>query len=159
MFAGELPEEEDDQFIRWVYRKRHLSSVTALRASADVADVRLERKLRFEYAKLKVRVQLRTRTRYDSATMVATGHDPKVRSNTIPPTTIGEKRSRSQGDPGYDVQKHPRRMGNPVVGVFRTPISSPTPGTLTTSPDTGIDPDDVVVSGVAPHGTGGSLAH
>ena len=46
LFAGELPDEEDNQFIRWVYRKRHLSSVSALRASADVADVRLERKLR-----------------------------------------------------------------------------------------------------------------
>ena len=43
LFASELPEEEDNQFIRWVYRKRHLSSVPALRASADVADVRLER--------------------------------------------------------------------------------------------------------------------
>ena len=38
-------------------------------------------------------------------------------------------------------------------------MSSPTPGTLATSPDTGSDPDDVVVLGVAPHGTGGSLAH
>ena len=42
LFAGELTEEEDNQFIRWVYRKRNLSSVPALRASADVADVRLE---------------------------------------------------------------------------------------------------------------------
>ena len=25
LFAGELPEEEDNQFIRWVYRKRHLA--------------------------------------------------------------------------------------------------------------------------------------
>ncbi|CAI5712939.1 unnamed protein product [Hyaloperonospora brassicae] len=55
LFVGELPEEEDNEFIRWVYRKRHLSSVPTLRASADVADVRLERKLRFEYAKLKAR--------------------------------------------------------------------------------------------------------
>ena len=42
MFAGDLPEEEENQLIRWVYRKRHLSSVPALRATADVADVRLE---------------------------------------------------------------------------------------------------------------------
>ena len=35
LFAGELPEEKDNQFIRWVYYKRHLSSMTALRASDD----------------------------------------------------------------------------------------------------------------------------
>ena len=102
-FAGELPEEEDNQFICWVYRTRHLSSVLSLRASASVADVRLERKLRYEYAKLKARGQLSTRTRYASATPVATGSDPKARSNPLPPTTNGEKLSRSQGDPGQDV--------------------------------------------------------
>ncbi|CAI5712943.1 unnamed protein product [Hyaloperonospora brassicae] len=91
--------------------------------------------------------------------MVATGHDPKVRSNTPPPTTIGEKRSRSQGDPGHDVQKHPRRKGNPAEGVSHTPTSSPTPGTLATSPYTGIGHDDDVAEGFFPHGTGGSLAH
>ena len=50
-------------------------------------------------------------------------------------------------------------MGNPAAEVSQTPTSSPTPGTLATSPDTVIDPDDDVVSGVAPHETGGSLAH
>ena len=72
-FAVELPEEEDNQFIIWMYRKRHLSCVPALRASASVDEVRLERNLRYEYAKLKARGQLRTRTRYASATPVATG--------------------------------------------------------------------------------------
>ena len=72
---------------------------------------------------------------------------------------MDEKRLRSQDDPCRDVRKHPPRMGNPAEGVSRTPMSSPTPGTLAASPDTGIDPDDVVVLGVAPHGTGGSLAH
>ena len=36
-------------------------------------------------------------------------------------------------------------------------MSSPTQGTLTTLPDIGIGHDDDFVSGVAPHGTGGSL--
>ena len=49
-------------------------------------------------------------------------------------------------------------MGNPAGMGYKNPMSSSTPGTLATSPDTGIDPDDVVVLGVAPHGTGGSLA-
>ena len=79
----------------------------------------------------------------------------------LPPssTTIGEKRSRSQGDPGHDVQKHPRRKGSPAEGVSHTHTSSPTPGTLATSPDTSIGHDDDVAEGVSPHGTGGSLAH
>ena len=38
-------------------------------------------------------------------------------------------------------------------------MSSPSPGTHATSPNIGIGHDDDVVSGVSPHGTGGSLAH
>ena len=38
-------------------------------------------------------------------------------------------------------------------------MSSPTPGTLATSPDTGIGPDDDVASGVSPYGTGDPLVH
>ena len=53
MFSGEFSEEEDNEFNRWVYRKQQLSSMTALRSMVDVADVRLEQKLRYEYAKLK----------------------------------------------------------------------------------------------------------
>ena len=50
-------------------------------------------------------------------------------------------------------------MGNPDEGVSNTSMSSPTPGNLVTSPDTGIGHDDDVVSGVSPHKTGGSLDH
>ena len=159
LFAGEFPKEEDNTFIRWVYRTRHLSSVPSLKASVSVADVRLERKLRYEYVKLKARGQLRTRTRYASATPVATGSDPKVRSNPLLPTTFGGKHSRSMEDPCHDVRKHPRRMGNPAEGLSHTPTSIPTPGTLATSPDNCIGHDDDVASGSFPHGTGGSLAH
>ena len=159
LFAGESPDDEDNAFVRWVHRKRHLTSMFALRASANVADVRLERKLRYDYAKLKARGQLRTRTRYAPAVPTEVSAGQAAPSYPPASTTMGEKRLRSQDDPCRDVQKHPRRMGNPAEGVPQTPMSSPTPGTLATSPDTGIDPDDVVVLGVAPHGTGGSLAH
>ena len=87
---------------RWVYRKRHLSSLPALRANDDVGNVRLERTIRLIYSKLKARSKLRTRTRSDSASHLSTGSDPRVRSNPLPPTTIGENGSRSQGDPGHD---------------------------------------------------------
>ena len=53
MFAGEITNEEDEAFILWVHRTRCLSRMYALRSSANVADVRLERKLRYDYAKLK----------------------------------------------------------------------------------------------------------
>ena len=36
--------EEDNEFIRWVHRARHLSSMMALRASTNAADVRLEQR-------------------------------------------------------------------------------------------------------------------
>ena len=159
LFAGNLPEEDDNQFIRWVYRRQHLSSIPALRASADEADARLERNNRYEYAKIKAGGRLRNRTRYASATPVAAGSDPVLRSNPLPPTTIGAKRPRAKGDPGHDVQKHPRRMGSSAEGVSHTPMSFPTPGNRVNSPDTGIGNDDDVVSGVTPRGTGGSLAH
>ena len=64
--AGETEDEEDNDFIRWVHRTHRLSSMYALRASVSVADVRLKRKLQYDYAKLKARGQLRNRTRYAS---------------------------------------------------------------------------------------------
>ena len=63
LFAGETTDEEDNDFVLWVHRTRRLSSTCALRASANVADVRLERKFRYDYAKLTARGQLRNRTR------------------------------------------------------------------------------------------------
>uniref|UniRef100_A0AAV1UF10 Uncharacterized protein n=1 Tax=Peronospora matthiolae TaxID=2874970 RepID=A0AAV1UF10_9STRA len=61
--AGEKESEENDAFVRWVHRIRRLSSMSALRASVNMADVRLERNLRYDDAKLKARGQLRNPTR------------------------------------------------------------------------------------------------
>ena len=94
LYVGELASEEDNAFIRWVHKARRLSRVNALRASADKADVRLEQKLRYDFAKLKAKSQLRAmfRTRYAAAVpMTAIQHRASVVD--LPDAFItGEKR-------------------------------------------------------------------
>ena len=88
--AGETKDEEDNDFIRWVHCTLRLSSMYALRASVSVADVRLERKLRYDYAKLKARVQLRNLTHYASATTVVASAGKTVATNPQPrPLVVG----------------------------------------------------------------------
>ena len=50
-------------------------------------------------------------------------------------------------------------MGNPAQGVSHTLTNSPTSIIRATSPDTGLNHGDDVISGVSSHGTGGSLPH
>ena len=157
-FAGETTDEEDNDIIRWVHRTLRLSSMYALRVSVSVADVRLERKLRYDYTKLKARGQLRNRTRYASATTVAAGAGQTVTNNPPIDTTSGGKRPRSRDDTGHDVQKHLRRRGNLAEGESHTPVSSPTPGTHATSPDIGIELCGNAASEASPHGAANSLS-
>ena len=159
LFPGETQDEEDSAFVRWVHRVRRLSSMYSLRASADLADVRLERKLRYDYAKLKARGQLRMRRRYASATPVAASSGQPEAQDPPTYTTIGVKRTWSHDDPVPDVQKHQRRTGN-LAGVEpQTPMSFPTRGNPSTLPDTGIDLCDDVAQVAVPRGNGGSLSH
>ena len=159
LFPGETQDEEDSAFVRWVHRVRRLSSMYSLRASADLADVRLERKLRYDYAKLKARGQLRMRRRYASATPVAASSGQPEAQDPPTYTTIGVKRTWSHDDPAHDVQKHQRRTGNLAGAEPQTPMSFLTRGNPSTLPDTGIDLCDDVAGVAVPRGTGGSLVH
>ena len=55
LLPNERESDEDMAFVRWVHRTRRLPSVTYLRASFSKADVRLERKLRYEFEKLRAK--------------------------------------------------------------------------------------------------------
>ena len=130
----------------------------ALEASADVADVRLKRKIRYIHAKLKARGKFRSRTHYAPATPVASFSDPKVRSNPLPPNTIGENQHRlQQGDPGQDAQKHPRRTCSPGGSILSSPKLDDR-DTHATSPDDGVDGDDDASEEASPNESGGSCS-
>ena len=105
--------------------------MSALRSSASKADVRLERKLRYEFAKLKAKCQIRSlyRTQYakpvaGQTTTVSTvqtvaGHSV-LTIEPYTPTPIGGKRVGVQADPQHDAQKRQRRTGNLAEGVPQT---------------------------------------
>uniref|UniRef100_A0AAV1VK77 Uncharacterized protein n=1 Tax=Peronospora matthiolae TaxID=2874970 RepID=A0AAV1VK77_9STRA len=124
LLAGETVSEEDDAFVRWVHHVRRLSNMFSLRASVNVADVRLEGKLRYDYTKFKVIGQLRNRTRYASATKVAASSDQSVANNPPTRTTSGGKRPRSRDDHDHDAQKHSKHKDSLTEEVSQTAMSS-----------------------------------
>ena len=69
----------------------------------------IERDLRFKYAMLKDKGQLRTLSRYASATSVAAGSDKELTGNPFPHTTTGEKYCLSLNNPSGGAQKFQRR--------------------------------------------------
>uniref|UniRef100_M4B3T3 Uncharacterized protein n=1 Tax=Hyaloperonospora arabidopsidis (strain Emoy2) TaxID=559515 RepID=M4B3T3_HYAAE len=129
--GSETTDEEDNDFLRWVHRTRRLSSQGPIAQSHALC------------------------AGYYGSRECWSDCDHQPAN----PHTSGGKRPRSRDDTGHDVQKHSRRRGNLAEGESHTPMSSPTPGTHATSLDIGIGHDNDVVSGVSPHGTGGSLAH
>uniref|UniRef100_A0AAV1T5P3 Uncharacterized protein n=1 Tax=Peronospora matthiolae TaxID=2874970 RepID=A0AAV1T5P3_9STRA len=151
---------EDNMFIHWVYGVRHLSSMHALRESANVADVLIKRKLRYDFAKLKTRGRLRgvSRSRYASATFAAASLRQYFDTNSPDLTTTSEKRDARQDKLGRGAQKRHRRLGSLAEGKSHTPMSFQTQGSYATSPNISSDRDDDVVEVPAPHGTVSSLA-
>uniref|UniRef100_M4BSX8 Uncharacterized protein n=1 Tax=Hyaloperonospora arabidopsidis (strain Emoy2) TaxID=559515 RepID=M4BSX8_HYAAE len=143
--------------------------MSSLRSSVSKADVRLERKLRHEYAKLKAKGHLRSLYRNHYAKPVA-GQTTTVStvqtvachsvltSEPYTPTPIGEKPVGVQAEPQRDAQKRQRRTGNLVEGVPQTPMSSQTQNIHATSPDTAIELCEDAASESSPHGTASSLA-
>ena len=150
LHPGEDIDEDDRMFIRWAHRARRLSSMDALRASAAVVNVRLERKLRFDFAKLKASGQLKRLypNRYAEPT-VPTSHVA---------TPTGDKRLGSATDLASVAQKRPRRMDSLVVGDPQTPMSYKTRSNPATESDIGFGLDDDVAEVSSPHETVSSLA-
>lgn len=61
LILGSPEDEEESIFTCWMHRARHLRSLIDLRASTDVADVRLDRKLCYEHANFKFKGKTRLR--------------------------------------------------------------------------------------------------
>ena len=172
LHPGESSDDDEVHFMRWVEKARKLPSLEALMASYTEVDARVERALRFAFAKLKAKRKLSYgyRTMYASATPVA----PATTSTESVSTSAGQSRS-SAANPaapppnvkrgstaaaatgprpdGRD-QKRPRRQGNLAGGAPRTPTSSASVDNPSTLQDTGFDPGDDVALKDDPHESG-----
>ena len=158
----------DNELIRWVHRARHLSSMMALRASANTTDARLERQFCYEYEKLKDKGRLRRKpVRYAPASQregaeaaslaISSRQDLYVSSPT--PATTGGKRQASHSDAEHDVRNCQRRTGSLADKPPLILTSSTTLGTRATLPDTDFEPDDDASGEVSSHGSEDSRVH
>ena len=129
--------------------------MVALIAIAYNEDVRLERKLSYDFAKLKAKVQLRVRLRshYAPAVPIAPSSYWALAEDPSASPITGEKRKGLEVDPDHSTQKHLRHLNNFAEGVSRTPLSSQTQASPHTSPDTGIGHTDEEVAETSPHRT------
>uniref|UniRef100_A0AAV1TW54 Uncharacterized protein n=1 Tax=Peronospora matthiolae TaxID=2874970 RepID=A0AAV1TW54_9STRA len=141
---------EDNVSIRWVHGVRRLSNMHALHESASVADIRLERKFCYDFARLKAIGRMRgvSRSRYASAASPVASLRQSFDANSPALTTKSEKHDAHQDE-----------LGSLAEGESHTPMSFQTQGTHATSPDIDRDHDDGVVEVPAPHGTISSLAY
>ncbi|KAG3043068.1 hypothetical protein PC121_g22776 [Phytophthora cactorum] len=166
---GEATTAYEAQFQNWVERARRLPSYEALRASFSETDIRLERRLRLAFAKLKERRQLpeprpqhheappptapaaSTAAHVHETAAPATGQSLSSAADLSSPRSSGGKRSapgdavaRRDGALATDVPGHKRqrRLGNPAGGEPQTPMRSVNEGNLATSQDIGYDPGD-----------------
>ena len=167
LYPGEDENENDTFFVRWVHRVRNLRSIFALGASGDQADVRLERKLYYEFAKLKAKGRLRSVYRnqyvgtpqarfYAAASAAGSSHSMATDPNASTPSSV--KRPASPADPASDARKRQRQTGSPALGEPHIPMRSLTQGNPATSPSIGIGRRDDVAGEASPRGTVGSLA-
>ncbi|KAG2995485.1 hypothetical protein PC120_g21748 [Phytophthora cactorum] len=162
--------------MRTVERARRLPSYEALRASFSETCIRLERRVRLDFAKLKARRQLpvprsqhheappppapaaSTAAHVHEPAAPATGQSFSSASDLSSPRSSGGKRSapgdavaRRGGALATDVPGHnrQRRLGNPAGGEPQILMFCVNEGNLATSEDIGYDPgDDAAPQGV-----------
>ncbi|EGZ30358.1 hypothetical protein PHYSODRAFT_468157 [Phytophthora sojae] len=173
------PEEDsieyEAQFESWAEHSRKLSSMDALRASFSEVEVRVERKLRFDFAKVRAKRSLsalaQPQTQFSASLLRALQPLLPARevslgavwlTQQLPsllPGSAGRPALSPRGAGDQADQKSPRCLGSLGGGAPQTPMSSRSEGTLTISPDTGFDPGTAVSPGCAPHGNVDSHAH
>uniref|UniRef100_A0AAV1TMG5 Uncharacterized protein n=1 Tax=Peronospora matthiolae TaxID=2874970 RepID=A0AAV1TMG5_9STRA len=170
LLPGESEQDDDDEFVRWVHHRQY-GNMNTIRASGDEHHVRLERTLRFDFAKLKARGQLRSAYRYrqpprtqtamhsSSPAAAASGHHHSM--TAADPTAFiptGRNRLRSQDDHARSLQKRQRCIGSNDGGGSGTSTRFHGEGAPATSPQTNrANVDDVASEGV-PRGSRSILA-
>ncbi|ETI35462.1 hypothetical protein F443_18199 [Phytophthora nicotianae P1569] len=150
---GETTGALEAQFQNWVELARRLHSYDALRASFSETDIRLERRLRFDFAKSQAKRP--TGQSLNLAIDLSSPHSSSGKRVAPADSVVRPTGGSSPSDPDH---KRQQRQGSPAAVAPRTPTSSVNEGNLATSQYTGYDPGvDAAPSG-APHGSGTPLA-